>query len=119
MFWLEHDVRSVQDAEIGSRNRHSDKGEAVDSYLDSMREVFEEMRRTLTAGGRAAIVVGDAVIRGEFFDMGDLLADRAATVGLMLDRQFEFDHRKFNSTFQRGFGTKARKLTHVLVFKAI
>ena len=75
------------------------------------------MRRALVAGGRAVVVVADAVIRGEFFQMDRLLSGRAALAGLELEADFAFEHRRFNSTFQRGFGTRRSKATHVLVFR--
>jgi site-specific DNA-methyltransferase (cytosine-N4-specific) len=117
MFVLGYDVLSVQLAEIGSRNKHSDLRAPIDDYLGAMKEAFTEWRRVLIAGGRAAVVVGDAVIRGEFFDMGEELASVAAGVGLALEQQFRFAHRRFNSTFQRGFGTQYNKHTHVLIFR--
>jgi site-specific DNA-methyltransferase (cytosine-N4-specific) len=117
MFWLGYEVSPVQEAEIGSRNRHSDKGEEVDGYLDAMTAVLTEIRRGLVDGGHAVIVVGDSVIRKQLFDMGELLSERAASVGLIRKRGFRFDHRRFNSTFQRGFGTAHSKKTHVLILR--
>jgi DNA modification methylase len=117
MFWLGYEVAPVQEAEIGSRNRHSDRKEDVGSYLDAMESVFASMRRALVDGGRAVIVVADAVIRKELFKMDVLLAERARRAGLWHEETFGFDHRRFNSTFQRGFGTRREKETHVLVFQ--
>lgn len=118
IFWLGYDVHEVQDAEIGSRNRHSDKGEDIASYLEALGAVLAEIRQKLVSDGHAAVVVGDAVIRKEFFDMGLHITDLALGAGLTLDRQFSFDHRRFNSTFQRGFGTSHAKQTHVLIFRS-
>lgn len=117
MFWLGHEVRPVQDAEIGSRNQHSDRGLGVEGYLDPMTEVLGQMHRALVPGGRAVLVVADAVIRKQFFSMDELLIERAETAGLAYDRKFSFDHKPFNSSFQRGFGTSRKKSTHVLVFQ--
>jgi len=115
MFWLGYDVRTVQAAEIGSRNRHSDRRADVNHYLDAMADVLGECRRVLKPGGRAAIVVADAVIRKEFFDMGVEMKAVGEKIGMATEAHFEFDHRTFNSTFQRGFGTSRSKSTHVLV----
>jgi site-specific DNA-methyltransferase (cytosine-N4-specific) len=117
MFWLGYEVRSVQDAEIGSRNRHSDRGESVDVYLDSMERVLAEMHRVLVPGGRAVMVVADAVIRKQLFRMDELLSNRARIVGFACERKFGFEHRRFNAAFQRGFGTRQQKVTHVLVLR--
>lgn len=117
LFWLGYDVKSVQLAEIGSRNRHSDMGADVDHYLDAMSSIFLETRRVLRTGGHAAFVVADAVIRGDLYRMDELFIARASRVGLgSVDFRYSFDHRQFNASFQRGFGTRTTKLTHVLVF---
>jgi DNA modification methylase len=117
MFWLGHDVAPVQEAEIGSRNRHSDRKEGIDTYLDAMELTFEEMHRALVAGGRAVIVVADAIIRKQFFQMDRLLSKCALSVGFERECQFSFAHQRFNSSFQKGFGTRQKKATHVLVFQ--
>jgi DNA methylase len=117
LFWLNHAVHPIQDAEIGSRNRHSDRKEGVETYLDAMELVLGEIQRVLRPDGVASIVVGDAVIRGVLHDMGALLGDRASAAGLLCVDHFSFAHTRFNAAFQRGFGTTSRKLTHVLVFQ--
>jgi site-specific DNA-methyltransferase (cytosine-N4-specific) len=117
LFWLDYDVRPVQDAEIGSRNRHSDRKEGIDTYLDAMTTVLEETARVLRREGVACIVVADAVIRGVVYDMGALLTGVAKGLGLERLDHFSFSHTRFNATFQRGFGTAFEKSTHVLVFR--
>lgn len=117
LFWLGHDVGPVQSAEIGSRNRHSDHGESIDTYLDAMSEVLVEAHRVLRQGRVAVVVVADAVIRGDFFSMAELIPERASAVGFDLRDRFSFDHRRFNRAFQRGFGTARSKATHVLVLR--
>jgi site-specific DNA-methyltransferase (cytosine-N4-specific) len=118
MFWLGYDVASVQSAEIGSRNKHSDKKLEIDHYDESMQFVVNEMARVLKPGGFTAIVVADAVVRGTFFDMGERFEGFLSRSGLVLREHVMFGHRDFNSTFQRGFGTTHEKLTHVLVGQA-
>lgn len=118
MFWLGFDVRSVELAEIGSRHRHSDLKQDMEVYLDEMEAIYREIARVLRPAGTACVVVADAVIRGEFFDIGTLLGARAEAVGLTEREHFTFDHRPFNAAFQRGFGTARSKRTHVLVHAA-
>lgn len=116
MFWLGFDVRSVQTAEIGSRHRHSDRKEDVAVYLLEMRDVIREMYRVLRRGRKAVLVVADAVIRGELHSMRELITPLAEEVGFQAMESFEFAHKSFNSTFQKGFGSAIKKKTHVLVF---
>jgi DNA modification methylase len=115
MFWLDYDVRATQEREFGSRNKHSDKKLEMDHYLEAMSGVFSETSRVLKLSGRACFVVGDAVIRGRFYDMGDILPAIAESAGLRTERLFRFDQQKFTRAFTRGFGTALPKRTHVLV----
>jgi site-specific DNA-methyltransferase (cytosine-N4-specific) len=117
MFWLGENVAQVQDQEFGSRNKHSDKKLDVHHYLSSMRAIFAETRRVVRGGGRAAFVVADAVIRGEFFDMHHMLDEEAVTQGLSVFEYYSFGHKEFTSAFQRNFGTLQKKHTHVLVYQ--
>jgi DNA modification methylase len=116
LFWLGHDVRAVQAAEIGSRNRHSDQHEGIETYVAAMTAVLHEIYRVLTSNGKAIVVVADAVIRGSVYNMRDLYEGMAKVAGLHLGDRFEFGHKAFNASFQRGFGTDHEKTTHVLVF---
>lgn len=116
MFWLGYDVHSVQASEIGSRNRHSDKKESISTYFSSLAGVLTRIRHALRPTGRAVLVVGDAVIRGELIDMRAEIPSIARPLGLDLEFATAFAHRRFNSTFTPGFGTTHHKQTHVLVF---
>jgi site-specific DNA-methyltransferase (cytosine-N4-specific) len=116
MFWLGHDVGTVQRAEIGSRNRHSDNGEGMSSYVDAMAAVMRECARVAKPGAVAAFVVADAVIRGALFQMDTIFAKLAAAAGFEPLEDYKFGHRQFNASFQRGFGTRQAKQTHVLVY---
>ena len=117
MFVLGFDVLATQTAEIGSRNRHSDKKEPIEAYIAAMREALTEWRRVLAEGGRACVVVADAVVRGELFDMADGFHELALATGFELESAFKFNHRPLNALFQRGFGTRMEKHTHVLIFR--
>lgn len=117
LFWLGYDVAGVQESEIGSRNRHSDKKEGIETYLASLGTVFGEMGRVLKVGGHSAVVVADAVIRGAHYDMGTMLPRVANEAELEFVQHYKFGHKKFTSSFQRGFGTSKKKTTHVLIFK--
>lgn len=118
MFWLGEDVKAVQDAEIGSRNRHSDRGAGIRDYLDSMARAMRRMKGALRHGGRLVLVVGDAVIRGTLHCMDELLPPIAAGLSLDFEDHFSFDHRRYNTALHNGFeSARTGKLTHVLVFR--
>lgn len=117
LFWLGRQVAPVQAAEIGSRNRHSDLKEPIERYVAEMTEVLAEARRCLVRRGKAVLVVGDSVVRGELFHMDRVFAEMGRRVGLAVADQHHFAHRRFNTAFPRRFGTRRRKLTHVMVFE--
>jgi site-specific DNA-methyltransferase (cytosine-N4-specific) len=117
LFWLGYDVAPVQRAEFGSRNKHSDDKYPVEHYVTSMSSVLTESARILRPAGYACFVVGDAVIRGEFFDMGQTLTPIAAGNGLGLWGHYWFSQKKFTRAFFTGFGTSQEKKTHVLIFR--
>ena len=117
LFWLGREVARVQAAEIGSRNRHSDLKEPIERYVSEMTDVLGEIRRCLVRRGKAVIVVGDSVVRGELFRMDQVFTAIGARVGLALLDEHHFAHRPFNTAFPRSFGTRRKKLTHVLVFE--
>jgi DNA modification methylase len=117
LFWLDHNVAPVQASEIGSRNRHSDRREGFETYVDAMGGVMAEIARVLRPGGHVAIVVADAVVRGRLHDMASVYDLLAEDEGLASVDSFRFDHRRFNSSFRRTFGTTQPKRTHVLVYQ--
>lgn len=118
MFWLGEDVKAVQEAEIGSRNRHSDRGAEIGDYLDSIEKAMRQMYRALRHGGRMALVIGDGVIRGNLHRMDRLIPPLAASLTMDFEDHFSFDHRLYNTALHNGFeATRTAKLTHVLVFR--
>lgn len=117
LFWLDFDVRKTQEVEFGSRNKHSDKKQPIETYLSAMEAVFNECRRVLAPGGHLAMVVGDSVIRGEFFDMGELLVAVARDCDLGLAYSTSYDQRKYSRVFRQNRDTAIHKRTHVLVFE--
>ena len=118
LYWLGADVSAIQDAEIGSRNKHSDRKEPIGNYLGAMERCMHEIRRVLRPGGHAVFVVADAVIRGELFDMGDAFTSMASSSELRKVEHFNFSHKPMNALFQKDFGSRLSKSTHVLIFEA-
>jgi hypothetical protein len=116
MFWLGFDHSPVQDAEIGSRNRHCDKGEGIDTYTSQIATVMESVRRVLRRKGRFCIVVGDSILRGKFIDMGAIYRELGAKTGFALADYFGYNQRKYTTAFTRNLKT-APKRTHILCFE--
>jgi site-specific DNA-methyltransferase (cytosine-N4-specific) len=115
MYWLGFDVKATQAGEFGSRNKHSDLKLDIDDYRISMSGVLRETWRVLVPAGHACVVVGDAVVRGELFDMGQIIPEIAEQENFEVLEHLRFDQKKFTRTFMRGFGTSLFKATHVIV----
>jgi len=116
LFWLGHNVRTTQEAEFGSRNKHSDQKLSIEHYFGALSSVLRECARVQRVSGRTCFVVGDAVIRGEFFNMGEHVPKLAFRYGLKLRHHFRFGQQRYTKAFMRTFGTRQSKSTHVLIF---
>jgi len=116
MFWLGFDHYPVQSRELGSRNRHCDNQEGLETYTDGIAAFLRETTRCLKPRKVLCIVIGDAVFRNSVIDMKDLYSELAQTAGLRLDESFSFDQRKYTTAFTRNYKTHPKK-THVLCFR--
>jgi site-specific DNA-methyltransferase (cytosine-N4-specific) len=112
-FWLGYGHKEVQQKELGSRNRHSDLGEALDTYLVGMRRALVEMRRVLAPHGGVCIVVGDSIIRGDVLDMERAFRDLAGDADLECVRVVSFNQRQYSTSFVRNIQRPAKR-SHIL-----
>jgi site-specific DNA-methyltransferase (cytosine-N4-specific) len=118
-FWLGFDNKLAQSLEIGSRNRHCDQKEDISSYFASIGESLAEMHRVLRRNGHLVILMGDAVYRGQFVDMGKSTTALAENSGFRLVETFHFDQRKYSRAFPRfaRLSHQFTKLSHLIVFR--
>lgn len=117
-FILGYENRPVEFAEIGSRHRHSDWGEGLDSYVSAMACCFDEFVRVLKPGGTIGLVVGDGVLRGELIDMGKVFRRLLSTAQLRLIGHDRFQQRKYTTSFSRSFG-RHHKLSHLILAQKV
>ncbi|MEN3369816.1 MAG: hypothetical protein V7609_1959 [Verrucomicrobiota bacterium] len=116
MFWLGFDHFPVQESELGSRHRHCDKREGIETYTDGIEACLHQAVRCLKARQVLCVVIGDAVLRNAVIDMKELYSRLARTAGLELEESFSFDQRKYTTAFTRNY-KKHPKKTHVLCFR--
>jgi site-specific DNA-methyltransferase (cytosine-N4-specific) len=116
MNWLQFDVKEVQKTEIGSRDKHSSKKLPIDNFISSLKCCFKEVSRVLKPGKHAVIVIGDSVIRGEFFNAKEFTTSIFNDLKMDLvdfsSQNLKENTRMFNPTF-----TNSLKNEHVLIFK--
>jgi site-specific DNA-methyltransferase (cytosine-N4-specific) len=114
LFILGLEVHETQEKEIGSRNKHSDKGLGVDSFMDEMLQTLLEMRRVLKIGGRLCLVIGDAILRGKTFDMNRIYTTLVEAAGLTISDSFSFDQREYSKAFAQ-YASRGNKKSHILL----
>jgi DNA modification methylase len=115
MFWLGYDHKVVQNSEIGSRNRHCDKSEGLESYQNSMKVCLENIKRVLRPSGILAIVIGDTVYQGTLIRMDSVYDELCETVGFRKADSYHYDQRKYTSSFTKGYN-RVPKASHILIY---
>ena len=115
-FWLDIDHRPIQEREIGSRNKHCDLNEGVDTFVNSMLACSREFARVLKPKGLACLVVGDSIYKGELIPMDDVYNRIMGDSGFVLRDHFSYDQRKYTRAFTPKLKT-AFKRSHVLLYQ--
>jgi DNA modification methylase len=116
MYWLDYNVKKVQDDEIGSRNRHSSKKEEIDTFEKELSLCLKEMSRVLKPNKYAVIVIGDSVIRGKLISANDLMKKIAPANNFQFVREISYNLKKNSRMFNPKF-TNGDKLEHIMFFK--
>lgn len=81
LFWLGHDPRDLGRIEIGSHLRHQRNNTGFDEYRDDMIQALDGCSAVLMPGRYAVFVVGDALFKGEVFEISDAIDDAAENSG--------------------------------------
>lgn len=116
MFWLEMDWQRAKLNEIGSRLRHSSKGENIDTYIKDMTKCFEHFTRILKPERPFVIVVGDSIIRKELLPGDEIVQELAERTGFDFVDKVEYNLRYASKTFNPAFRNK-KKQEHVILLK--
>lgn len=115
MFWLGYDHKIVQKSEIGSRNRHCDKSESLDSYQHLMKSCLQSIKRVLKPSGILAIVIGDSVYKGELVLMNSVYDELCEKIGFNKIDSYQYDQRKYTASFTKGYKTLP-KHSYILMY---
>lgn len=116
MYWLGYDVKSVQDNEIGSRNRHSSKKEDISTFKEGLSKCLKEMSRVLKNNKFAVIVIGDSVIRGKLIRTNDLMKDIASKNNFKFIKEISCNLKENSRMFNPKF-TNGDKLEYIMFFQ--
>ena len=116
MYWLGYDHYEVQEKEIGSRNKHCDNGRGVETYVESIFEVAQQVYRKLAGGGYLCVVIGDSIFRDELIPMDEVYRRIARRAGFTERETFSFDQRKYTRAFTPNYKTAAKR-SHIMIFQ--
>ncbi len=105
LFWLGHNPREMGKKEIGSHLRHQKEKNGIEKYLEEMTICLEKMLQALRSGRYAALVIGDAVFKGDVYDTAELVGDCAGQLGFevvgLVPRKLHDTKRSFISAARR------------------
>ena len=116
MYWLGYNVKSVQDNEIGSRNRHSSKKEDISTFKECLSNCLKEMSRVLKNNKFAVIVIGDSVIRGKLIRVNDLMKEIALKNNFKFVKEISYNLKENSRMFNPKF-TNGDKLEYIMFFQ--
>jgi DNA modification methylase len=114
LWWTGSDVALARDKEIGKHDVYTRPGATPDSFFEDLAACLREWKRVLVTRGRALVLVGDAIVSGEFVPVGDRLIELADAVGMSMERRWV---RQIDSN-SKSFNHRARmKREHVLLLR--
>lgn len=116
MQWLGLDYREAQSKEIGSRHKHCDKGEGLDTFVNGMGKTINEMSRLLKPMGYCCMVVGDSILKGEFIKMDNIMNKLSSESNLTLKKEIIFNQRKYSKTFTPNI-KRTYKNSYILIYQ--
>jgi site-specific DNA-methyltransferase (cytosine-N4-specific) len=112
--WIDGNVEFARDIEIGSHDEFTKPYATSDGYFRDMGHCFSEWQRVLRKGGRAFIVIGDAIVSKKPVHVGDSFVDLMAKHGMNIEKRWI---RELHST-KRAFNIRNSRITHehILLF---
>ena len=118
MYWLDYNVKKVQDNEIGSRNRHSSKKEDIDTFEKELYLCLKEMSRVLKTNKYTVMVIGDSVIRGKLISANKLIKKLALKTNFEFIREISYNLKQNSRMFNPKF-TNGDKLEHIIFLRNV
>jgi site-specific DNA-methyltransferase (cytosine-N4-specific) len=99
MNWLDLDYKKAQEKEFGSRNKHNDKKEGIESYNRPIANNAESVRKVLRNKGYYCVIVGDAILRKELIRMNKNFDKIFLASGFNKVDEITFNQRKYTRSF--------------------
>ena len=126
LLWLGFNPKDLANIEIGSHLRHQREKNSFEQYLSEMGTCLDTLAWLLKPGRYAAMVIGDAIYKGELYEGAESVAEVAKRSGFqtvcILERQLHRTKRSIGSAGRRADAEKililqkpARQLSIMLV----
>ncbi|MDD5163761.1 MAG: DNA methyltransferase [Candidatus ainarchaeum sp.] len=116
MLWLGLDYRSAQEKEFGSRNKHSDNHEGIESYVDAVTASVSHISKNLKKNAHFCVIIGDAILKGEIIKMNAIFDEIFLKQGYTKTREIRFEQRKYTRTFTPNIKTKFKE-SYILIYR--
>jgi site-specific DNA-methyltransferase (cytosine-N4-specific) len=114
LYWLDADVQFARDEEIGKHDVFTRPGAKPDQYFDDMTRCFKEWSRILRKGGKAIVVIGDAIVSGESVPVADRFIEIMGSLNIELEKRWIRRLQKEKKSFNRNARIDRE---HVLLFE--
>ena len=105
LHWIDGDIKLARDAEIGKHDTFTRPRATPEPYFEDMERCFIEWHRVLRSGGRAFIVIGDAIVKGQPVPVAERFLDIMTRIGFHPEklwmRQIPQARKSFNRHHSR------------------
>lgn len=105
LHWIDGDIKLARDAEIGKHDTFTRPRATPEPYFEDMERCFIEWHRVLRSGGRAFIVIGDAIVMGQPVPVAERFIDIMTRIGFHPEklwiRQIPQARKSFNRHHSR------------------
>jgi site-specific DNA-methyltransferase (cytosine-N4-specific) len=116
MLWLDMDYREAQTREFGSRNKHTDERRGIEHYTGKMKQSLRLLHGVMKEDAYLCVVVGDAIVRGEYFKMDDIIVRLGEQCDFSYARSFSYSLRRYTRAFTPGVKS-TQKAGHIIVLR--
>lgn len=118
IFWLDGNPLSIRRIEIGGHHRIDTLSyeKALSEYSESMTIVLEECFRILKPNKKAAILIGDGIVKGKSIKVDDLIRQIATSAGFEIEKTDSIPLRDVSKRFIKDKRLSS-KMHHVILLR--
>jgi len=116
MYWLNMDVASAQQTEIGSRREYSSLKKGKGKWKQDLTESFQEILNVLKSEKLAFVVIGDSVIQKELVKADIIITEIATSLNCKVIDIISSDLSNHSKVFNPAFTQKGKK-EHLIMLR--